>query len=114
MLRWLTGLNILFMYQVVQELLASWWHLGAGAASIWHHLYWVAVIDWWDALQNLQLWVCIQHFPHPCMHSGSWLASNWEAYLATGQMHEKYDAYRPGMRGAGGEYTPQVSVPITT
>lgn len=30
-----------------------------------------------------------------------------DTYLATGQLHEKYDAARPGKRGGGGEYLPQ-------
>ena len=38
----------------------------------------------------------------------NWLRSNWLGWNATGFMHEKYDAARPGQRGGGGEYTPQV------
>ena len=37
-----------------------------------------------------------------------WLRSNWLGWNRTGHMHEKYDATRPGERGGGGEYTPQV------
>ena len=38
-----------------------------------------------------------------------WLASNLKGWgLSGGRMHEKYDATRPGQRGAGGEYAPQV------
>ena len=37
-----------------------------------------------------------------------WLRSNLMGWAATGHMHEKYDATRPGERGGGGEYTPQV------
>jgi len=37
-----------------------------------------------------------------------WLASNMLGWQRDAVMHEKYDATRPGERGAGGEYTPQV------
>jgi alpha,alpha-trehalase len=37
-----------------------------------------------------------------------WLRSNWLGWNETHSMHEKYDAMRPGKRGGGGEYTPQV------
>ena len=37
-----------------------------------------------------------------------WLRSNWLGWNRTGHMHEKYDARKPGERGGGGEYTPQV------
>ena len=36
------------------------------------------------------------------------MRSAYAAFQASGQMHEKYDAERPGAVGAGGEYTPQV------
>ncbi len=38
----------------------------------------------------------------------AWIRSNAEAYRATGYMHEKYNALRPGSAGGGGEYEPQV------
>ena len=37
-----------------------------------------------------------------------WLHSNLKGWSATGHMHEKYDAPRPGERGGGGEYKPQI------
>ena len=37
-----------------------------------------------------------------------WLRSNLLGWSESGCMHEKYDATRPGERGGGGEYTPQV------
>jgi len=37
-----------------------------------------------------------------------WLASNLKGWVEDGVMHEKYDATRPGKRGEGGEYVPQV------
>lgn len=37
-----------------------------------------------------------------------WLRSNWLGWNETRSMHEKYDATRPGQRGGGGEYVPQV------
>ena len=37
-----------------------------------------------------------------------WLSSNLLGWQKSGVMHEKYDATRPGERGGGGEYTPQV------
>ena len=37
-----------------------------------------------------------------------WLASNLRGWRTAGSMHEKYDATRPGERGGGGEYVPQV------
>ncbi len=36
------------------------------------------------------------------------LSSSYKAWVATGQMHEKYNASVIGGVGAGGEYTPQV------
>ena len=40
--------------------------------------------------------------------AGRWLGSNLLAWEAEKTMHEKTDATRPGERGGGGEYTPQV------
>ena len=37
-----------------------------------------------------------------------WLASNHLGWQKSGVMHEKYDATRPGERGGGGEYEPQL------
>ena len=37
-----------------------------------------------------------------------WLTSNLLGWSRDGVMHEKYDATRPGERGGGGEYVPQV------
>jgi len=37
-----------------------------------------------------------------------WLSSNHIGWVRDGAMHEKYDATRPGERGGGGEYEPQV------
>ena len=37
-----------------------------------------------------------------------WLRSNMLGWNQSHAMHEKYDATRPGQRGGGGEYTPQV------
>jgi alpha,alpha-trehalase len=40
--------------------------------------------------------------------ASAWLQSNLKAWQDTGLMFEKYDAFRPGIGGGGGEYTPQV------
>lgn len=40
--------------------------------------------------------------------SKAWLESNYAAWLSTGNMFEKYNAFRPGIVGGGGEYTPQL------
>lgn len=37
-----------------------------------------------------------------------WLSSNERSWLQSGHMSEKYDAFRPGNTGRGGEYEPQV------
>jgi alpha,alpha-trehalase len=37
-----------------------------------------------------------------------WLGSNLKGWVRDHVMHEKYDATRPGERGGGGEYIPQV------
>ena len=37
-----------------------------------------------------------------------WLRSGLIGWRKSGYMHEKYDATRPGERGDGGEYNPQV------
>ena len=37
-----------------------------------------------------------------------WLQSNLKGWIKDGVMHEKYDATRPGERGGGGEYVPQI------
>ncbi len=41
-------------------------------------------------------------------HSLAIQRSNYEAWKATGHMHEKYDVRGPGAVGGGGEYRPQV------
>ena len=38
----------------------------------------------------------------------TWLRANHLGWQKDGQMHEKYDATKPGARGGGGEYAPQV------
>merc|ERR1712107_318723 len=40
--------------------------------------------------------------------SDKWLQTNFQTWLETGFMHEKYDAFQPGRSGCGGEYEPQV------
>lgn len=40
--------------------------------------------------------------------SKAWLESNYAAWHSTGNMFEKYNAFRPGIVGGGGEYTPQL------
>jgi hypothetical protein len=47
-----------------------------------------------------------------CRLAGGWLGSAREAWLSTGQMHEKLNALRRGAVGAGGEYTPQVNAHV--
>jgi alpha,alpha-trehalase len=37
-----------------------------------------------------------------------WVRTNYDAYKATGAMHEKYDVVTCGKSGGGGEYKPQV------
>ena len=41
-----------------------------------------------------------------------WLRSNLLGWARDGEMHEKYDATRPGERGGGGEYVPQVCLSL--
>ena len=36
-----------------------------------------------------------------------WVRTNYDAYKATGAMHEKYDVVTCGKSGGGGEYKPQ-------